>query len=259
MPRDESVGRFHRKHKDKNEYLVDYENRKRQELGGNRSLPDIRRQRNYLKSPDDLYMFERNTSLGHHYIRKGTNTRARNKPVFDKYKPYWSNEPLYHSRPNRNRKALIIGERPSLWKSDRHNWPDLPGNMFIDNLKYRSTDWNEYSHVTWNQILDSHKRDIHRNMSYIQTLPQKEAWLASIDPRYDIHKHKVDASLPHISPRLFGPKKSSPRRPLQPLRYNVKDVMRTMEDSSDFRNSDHRKLVFLDMPKRAKPPKQLNF
>ena len=256
MPRDEGIGRFHRKHTDKNEYLVDFEHKKRQELDGIRSLPDIRREQNYLKSPDDLYTFERNTSVDH-YLRKGTNTRARNKPIFDKYKPYWSNEPLYRSRPNRNRKALIIGERPSLWKSDRHERPELPGNIFMDNLKYRSTDWNKYNHVTWNQILESHKRDIQYHRTYIQTLPQKEAWLASIDPRYDIHK-RTDTSLPLIPTRLFEPK-SLPRRNVQPLRYNVKDVIRTMEGSSHFTNSDHSKLVFLDIPKRAKPPKQLDF
>ena len=256
MPIDDGVGRFHRQHKGKNEYLKEYENNKRQELGGIRSLPDIRRERNYLKSPDVWYKFERKTSLGHHqYLRKGTD-----KPLFDKYKPYWSNEPIYRSRPNRNRKALIIGERPSLWKSDRHRLPEVPGNMFIDNLRYRSTDWNEYSHVTWNQILDSHKRDIQHNRSNIQTLPQKEAWLASIDPRYDVYKRRIDSSRPEISPRLFGPKKSVPRRDtLLLLRHDVKDVARTMENSSDFQNSDYRKLVFLDIPKRARPPKHLDF
>ena len=262
MSRGEEMGRFHMKHTGKNEHLTDFEHRQRQEHGGNRSLPDLRRERNYLKSPDDLYMYETTyTSVGHN-LRKGVYTKALNEPVLDKNRPsYLRYQPLYHSRPKRNRKALIIGERPSLWKSDRHERPELPGNIFIDNLRYRNIEWADYRHVTWNQILESHKKDVDAHRTFIQTLPQKEAWLASIDPRYDIHKHKSDTSLPHISPRLFKPK-SVPRRPPQPLRYKARDGMGTMyylEGPSDVTNKAYRKLVFPEIPKRAKPPKQLDF
>lgn len=257
MAYDNETGRFHLKHRGKNQNIENYESLMRARRHRKKEYHQMGR--NYLKSPDDWYKYHADTSLGY-YNRHGSYTRALKLPYLDRYSQNWLYDSLYPERHNRNRKALIIGERPSLWKGGRLERPELPGNLFLDNLRHKNIDWSAFENVTWNQVLDSHRKDVDRNRTNILTLPQKEAWLSSIDSRYDIHRQYRGHSLPQISPRLFKPK-SMPKPP-QPIGYKARDGMGALyylEGSSDPTNKEYRKLVFPEITKRAKTPKRLNF
>ena len=263
MARPHKTGRFRLVHREKNENIENYEKaqmQKYRERYKPRKEYVDRKRRNYLRSPDNLYKYHADTSLGYRDLRNPF-TRALYVPYVDQSHSSLAYEPLYRRKPGNNRKALIIGERPSLWKGGTLQRPELPGNLFLDNLKYQDIDWTAYTNITWNQILESHKKDIRIDSKrYAQSLPQKEAWLASIDPRYDIHRQYRGKSLPQISPRLFKPR-TKPDPPPE-IKYKARDGLGAtyyLEGSGDVTNKAYSKVVFPEITPRAKTPERLNF
>lgn len=172
----------------------------------------LSKNRIYLKTPDNWYHNHPDDprDVTSSYQRDGTLNRSLSEPRYTEGRRVVY-ERLFPS-PNRRmvRKGMIIGERPSLWKVPEPRSPELPGNLFVDNLRHQRIDWRKYNNVTWNDILDSHLKDVDRTRVNIQTLPQKEAWLASIDSRVRYSKMKPGRGLPHISPRLFNNRKEPP-------------------------------------------------
>ena len=161
------------------------------------------------------------------------------------------------------RKAMIIGERPSLWKVGQYRRPQLPGNLFVDNLQHKPIDYRQYDKVTWNDILESHKQDVYmyRPRDFAQTLPQKEAWLSSIDTRVKYSKMNHQRELPFISPRIFNAKVAPPKQPQQ-TRYLSKDRtgnLYYLVGPSDVTKKEYRKYVFPEIVSRPPTPPKLNF
>lgn len=164
-------------------------------------------------------------------FHRGKTLTPRNAPIHESGRKivYQSFFPAIQSQRNfepshkrKHRKGMIIGERPSIWRSTEPRRPQLPSNLFMDNLRDQDIDWRQYDNVTWNDVLDSYQRDIGGHFDYVQTLPQKEAWLASIDSRVRYSKMSSGRSLPSISPRLFG-NRVAPAKPPIHTRYLTKD------------------------------------
>ena len=265
MARHRQTGRFSLVHREKNEHIENYEKSQMQNYKEiykpKKENAATKKRRSYLKSPDNLYKYHADTSLGH-YDYQSRFTKALDSPYFDRHGSNWVYDPLYCRKHNSQRKALIIGERPSLWKGGILQRPVLPGNLFMDNLKYQNIDWSSYQHITWNQILESHKKDVRADTKhYIQSLPQKEAWLASIDPRYDVHKQYRGRSFPQISPRFFKPQ-GRLNASLPNIKNKVKDGLGAtyyLEGAGNETRKDYTKLIFPEITPRAKTPKQLKF
>ena len=160
-------------------------------------------------------------------------------------------------RPARSNKAMIIGERPSLWRVQEMRRPELPGNLFVDNLRHKHIDYRTFSDVTWNDILESHLKDVGDGRDFTQTLPQKEQWLASIDARVRYSKMNPNRVLPFVSPRLFNDKVS----PLKPVgaRYISKDKAGNVfyiVGPGDVTRKEYRPYVLPEIEKEPKTPKK---
>lgn len=223
----------------------------------------LSKNRIYLKTPVDWYKYHREDPryVTSSYRRDGTFDRALSEPrvykgrkvVYDKLFPGHNARSV--------RKGMIIGEREPLWNVPHGRSPELPGNLFVDNLREQEIDWRKFNRVTWNDILESHMKDVSRTRDYAQTLPQKEAWLASIDSRVRYSKMKPDRELPHVSPRLFNNKREPPKPP-QVARYVSKDKMGNVlyvVGPSDVTNKQYRPYLLPEILKPSASPTKLNF
>ena len=158
-------------------------------------------------------------------------------------------------------KALIIGKRTSLWRLTDIRHPELPGNLFVDNSPHKSLDYRKFNTVTWNDILESHLKDVNQGRDFAQTLPQKEQWLASIDARVRYSKMNHHRGLPYVSPRLFSDNVSPTKHPVA-TKYISKDKLGNVfyiVGSSHVYKKEYRKLVLLEIFNRPQIPKKLNF
>lgn len=223
----------------------------------------LSKNRIYLKTPVDWYKYHREDPryVTSSYRRGGTFDRALSEP-----KGYKGRKVVYEKLfPGHNqrsvRKGMIIGEREPLLNSSQARRSELPGNLFVDNLREQQIDWRKFNRVTWNDILESHMKDVNRTRDYAQTLPQKEAWLASIDSRARYSKLKSDREIPHVSPRLFNNKREPPKPP-QVVRYLSKDKMGNVcyvVGPSDVTKKEYRPYLLPEILKPAVSHAKLNF
>lgn len=155
------------------------------------------------------------------------------------------------------RKAMIIGEDPSTWRSPEVRRPLLPGNLSMDSLRHQDLDWRKYNKLSWDDILESHRQDVDRSRVYVQTLPQKEHWLASIDNRARYSK-------PHsnlISPRLFNNKAAPSKAPVAP-KYVSKDRQGNIfyiVGPGDVTSKELRPFVLPQIDKPPPTPEKMDF
>ncbi|KAL4232619.1 hypothetical protein ACF0H5_007309 [Mactra antiquata] len=221
----------------------------------------------FLKTPDDLYHYQKDEprDVTSSYDRNiyeptgsvGVKSEGGRKIVHEKrmFTKYLNPEKKTF------RKGMIIGERPSMWKAEPLR-PELPGNLFVDNLRHQPIDWRKYDTVTWNDILGSHMKDVQNRWSNVQTLPQKEAWLASIDTRVRYSRLRPDRHLPNISPRLFNNRQAPPKPP-QNTRYISRDKQGNVfyvVGPSDVTKKEHRAYVLPEISKTpTTPKKELDF
>ncbi|KAH3725484.1 hypothetical protein DPMN_051328 [Dreissena polymorpha] len=224
----------------------------------------LSKNRIYLKTPENYYKYDPDDprDVTSSYQRQGTFMRVLNRPsglipgrkiVYEKVFPQGNR--------NRVRKAMIIGERPSLWRLPDIRQPELPGNLFVDNLRHKSLDYRKFNTVTWNDILESHLKDVNQGRDFVQTLPQKEQWLASIDARVKYSKMNHHRGLPYVSPRLFSENVSPTKHPVA-TKYISKDKLGNVfyiVGPSDVNKKEYRKLVLPEIVKRPQTPKKLNF
>lgn len=219
----------------------------------------------YLNTPEDWYKYhpEDPRDVTSSYHRQGTlyQYHSDSKESSGRKIVYEKMFPGVNKRQH-VKKGMIIGERAPLWKLSEARSPELPSNLFVDNLRHQNIDWKKYNKVTWNDILSSHMKDVNSTRDYAQTLPQKEAWLASIDSRVRYSKMKPDRGLPHISPRLFS-NRPQPQKPPQITKYVSKDKngnIYYIVGPSDVTKKEYRSFV---LPEIVKPvsdaPHKLNF
>lgn len=223
----------------------------------------LSKNRIYLKTPEDWYNYhpEDPRDVTSSYQREGTFYRSLSEPRYSKGRKVVYEKMFPGGNRRTIKKGMIIGERPSLWRVPEPRSPELPGNLFVDNLRHQHIDWRKYNNVTWNDILESHLKDVDRTYVNTQTLPQKEAWLASIDSRVRYSKMKPDRGLPHISPRLFHNRKEPPKPP-QITKYISKDKMGNIfyiVGPSDVTKKDVRPYVLPEIVKPEASPEKLNF
>lgn len=219
----------------------------------------------YLNTPEDWYNYHSDDprDVTSNYQRNGFSYRSLNEPLSPNNGRKIVYEKLFHNGVNKktSKKGMIIGERPSLWNVSEVRRPELPGALFVKNLRQQKIDWKSYNTVTWNDILESHMKDVNRHRIIAQTLPQKEAWLASIDARVRHSKMNSDRELPHISPRLFN-SKTSPAKPPQITKYISKDKFGNVfyiVGPSDVTKKEYRPYIFPEVVKAALPPLKLDF
>jgi hypothetical protein len=246
--------KFNSKNREKTVFLEPIKARKHS--GRRKSLS---KNKIFLNTPVDWYKYHPDDprDVTSSYQRDGTFFRSLSEPRYTKGRKVVY-EKLFPAGNRRTvKKGMIIGERPPLWKLKDTRSPELPGNLFVDNLRHQKVDWRKYDNVTWNDILESHMKDVETSRDYTQTLPQKEAWLASIDSRVRYSKMRPDRGLPHISPRLFNNRREPPKPP-QATRYVSKDRMGNVfyvVGPSDVTKKEYRRYVLPEIVKPVESPR----
>lgn len=227
----------------------------------------LSKNRIYLQTPPDWYKHNSDSTqdVTSSYQKRGLDDRWSFNDSWDKYHSKGRKivfDKVFSHGNNRNpRKAMIVGERPPLWRPTDRNRAQLPGNLSVDNLRQQDLDWRKYNKVNWNDILESHKEDVNRNRVFIQTYPQKEHWLASIDARDRYPKASLGRSLPYISPRLFNNKVTPTKAPVAP-KYVTKDKQGNVYyivGPGDVTSREYRPFVIPEINKPPPTPKKLNF
>lgn len=227
----------------------------------------LSKNRIYVQTPQDWYKYRdeyspdmrssriRNENDGRWSFNDTWNSYGQGrKIVFDK---------MFNAGGNRNpRKGMIIDERPPVKRVSRRKRPELHGNLSLDNLRDQSLGWREYRKISWNEILHSQMEDVNKNRVFIQTLPQKEHWLASIDnrnPRIISNRGYP----PHVSPRLFNNHVTPSKAPLAP-KYISKDRQGNLfyiVGPGDVTSKEIRPFVLPEIKGNKAPPtpEKLNF
>jgi len=231
----------------------------------------LSKNRIYLQTPRDWYSYDleykpdvtsssrqKDTDSSWSFNDRWNSYGEGRKIVYDK---------MFQAGNNRSpRKGMIVEEQPPSLPNPRRRRPELPGNLSLDNLRDQNLDWRKYNKVSWSDIMNSHMEDVNQQRVYIQTMPQKEHWLASIENHSYRHPGQAPYSnrgFPYrLSPRLFNNKVTQNKGPV-PTKYVSKDRQGNLfyiVGPGDVTSKEYRPFVLPEID-TAPPqtPKKLNF